>query len=131
MSPRSCLVLLAVLLLATAVPTAAHEAPSPPVDLAAMRLGPADLATAGWDGLGLDSGGTLSATDLADRAVWPAGAGEARDAIQDSLVGAGWQQGYGVTFATFWDPNRTDPGRQVEVEVIAYADAAGATRGFA
>jgi hypothetical protein len=130
MTPRSCLVLLLIFLFATAAPTAAQEVSPPSLDLAAMRLGPDDLATVGWDGLGLASGQMLSVTDLADRAVWPAGAGEERDAIQDALVAAGWQQGYGVSFATFWDPNRTDLGRQLEMEIVAYADAAGATEGF-
>jgi hypothetical protein len=96
-----------------------------------MTLTPADLAAVGWDDLGLTSGQTLSVTDLADRAVWPVGAGEEQDAVQDALLGAGWQQGYGAAFGSLWDPNRTDPGRQIELEVVAYADAPGAARGFA
>ena len=131
MTPRSCLVLLVVWLLGSAAPTGAHAAAPAPLDLAAMTLTPADLAAVGWDRLGLASGQTLSATDLADRAVWPAGAGEEQDAVYDTLLKAGWQQAYGASFATFWDPNRVDPGRQVDVEVVAYTDAAGAAQGFA
>src|SRR5215217_8138301 len=128
MNLRCCLVLLLVWLFGSAAPTAAHTAP---LDLAAMTLTPTDLVAAGWDGLGLASGQTLSATDLADRAVWPAGAGEEQDAVYDTLLKAGWQQAYGASFATLWDPNRVDPGRQVDVEVVAYTDAAGAAQGFA
>jgi hypothetical protein len=131
MIPRCCLILLFVWLFNSAA-TAAARAESPaPVDLAAMTLTPADLAAVGWTGLGLTSGQTLSVTDLADRAVWPAGAGEEQDAVQDALLSAGWQQGYGATLDSLWDPNRTDPGRQVDVEVVAYVDAPGAAQGFA
>src|SRR4051812_27034248 len=131
MTPRCFLILLFVWLLSSAAPTAAHSESPAPVDLAAMTLTPADLAAVGWDDLGLTSGQTLSVTDLADRAVWPAGAGEEQDAVRDALLGSGWQQGYGAIFGSLWDPNRTDPGRQVEVEVVAYADASGAAQGFA
>jgi len=131
MISRCCLILLFVWLLSSAAPTTARSDSPAPVDLAAMTLTPADLAAVGWDDLGLASGQTLSVTDLADRAVWPAGAGEEQDAVQDALLGAGWQQGYAATFASLWDPNRTDPGRQVDVEVVAYADAPGAAQGFA
>ena len=99
MTPRSCLVLLVVWLLGSAAPTAAHAAAPAPLDLAAMTLTPADLAAVGWDGLGLASGQTLSATDLADRAVWPAGAGEEQDAVYDALLKAGCQQAYGASFS--------------------------------
>ena len=131
MLPRICLILLFVSLLSsTAAATARTESPAP-VDLAAMTLTPSDLETAGLAGLGLTSGQALSVTDLADRAVWPAGAGEEQDAVRDALDAAGWQQGYGATLASLWEPNRSDLGRQVEVEVAAYADAPGAEQGFA
>src|SRR5215207_25186 len=129
MVPRCWLILSLIWLLSSAATTTARSE-SPPVDLAAMTLTPADLAAVGWAGLGLTSGQTLSVTELADRAVWPAGAGEEQDAVQDALLGAGWQQGYGATLDSLWDPNRTDPGRQVEVEVVAYVDAPGAAHGF-
>jgi hypothetical protein len=131
MFPRCCFMLVFVWLLSGAAPTTARSESPAPVDLAAMTLTPADLASVGWDDLGLTSGQALSVTDLADRAVWPAGAGEEQEAVQEALLGAGWQQGYGTTLATLWDPNRTDPGRQVDVEVVAYADAPGAAQGFA
>jgi len=130
MVPRCWLILSLIWLFSGAATTTARSE-SPPVDLAAMTLTPADLAAVGWAGLGLTSGQTLSVTELADRAVWPAGEGEEQDAVQDALLGAGWQQGYGATLDSLWDPNRTDPGRQVEVEVVAYVDAPGAAQGFA
>ena len=131
MIPRCLLILSFIWLLSSAATTTARSESPAPVDLAAMTLTPADLAAVGWADLGLTSGQTLSVTDLADRAVWPAGAGEEQDAVQDALLGAGWQQGYGATLDSLWDPNRTDPGRQVEVEVAAYVDASGAAQGFA
>ena len=130
MVPRCWLILSLIWLFSGAATTTARSE-SPPVDLAAMTLTPADLAAVGWTDLGLTSGQTLSVTELADRAVWPAGEGEKQDAVQDALLGAGWQQGYGATLDSLWDPNRTDPGRQVEVEVVAYVDAPGAAHGFA
>jgi hypothetical protein len=124
--------LLAVLpLLISADPAAARQESPAPLDLAAMVLTPADLATVGWDGLGLQSGQLLAVTDLAARAVWPSGAGAAQDAVRDDLRAAGWQQGYTVTLATLWDPSRSDLGRQVEIELDAYGDAAGAAQGLA
>jgi len=119
-----------LLLSSTASATAQSESPAP-VDLAAMTLTPADLAAVGLADLGLTSGQTLSAADLADRAIWPAGAGEEQDAVRDTLDAAGWQKGYGVILASLRDPNRSDLRRQVEVEVAAYADAPGAAQGFA
>jgi hypothetical protein len=131
MIPRCCLILLFVWLFnSTATAAACSESPAA-VDLAAMTLTPADLTAVGWADLGLTSGQTRSVTDLADRAAWPAGAGEEQDAVQDALLSAGWQQGYGATLDSLRDPNRTDPGRQVDVEVAAYADAPGAAQGFA
>jgi len=120
----------ASLISGTAPATPISGSPAP-VDLAAMTLTPADLEAAGLAGLGLTSGQSLAVTDLADRAVWPAGEGEEQDAVRDALDAAGWQQGYGATLASLRDPNRSDPGQQVEVEVAAYADAAGAAQGFA
>jgi hypothetical protein len=122
--------LLVVLLTATA-PAAAQQESTAPIDLAAMVLTPVDLATVGWADLGLQSGQVLAVTDLAARAVWPTGAGAAQEAVRDDLRAAGWQQGYTATLATLWDPNRSDLGRQVEVELDAYADAAGAAQGLA
>ena len=130
MLPRCCLVIVFVSLLSSTPATAGSESPAP-VDLAAMTLTPFDMAAAGMTDLGLTSGQSLSATDLADRAVWPAGTGEEQDAVRDALDAAGWHQGYAATLATLWDPNRADLGHQVEVEITAYADATGATRGFA
>jgi hypothetical protein len=131
MFPRCCLILVFVSLISsTAAATARSQSPAP-VDLPAMTLTPADLAAAGLADLGLSSGQTLSVSDLADRAVWPAGAGEEQDAVREALDAAGWQQGYGVILASLWDPNRSDIGRQVEVEIAAYADAPGAAQGFA
>src|SRR5829696_10574978 len=126
-----CLLIISFIWLLSSAATTTARSESPPVDLAAMTLTPADLAAVGWAGLGLTSGQTLSVTELADRAVWPAGEGEEQDAVQDALLGAGWQQGYGATLDSLWDPNRTDPGHQVEVEVVAYVDAPGAAHGFA
>jgi hypothetical protein len=120
-----------VSLLSSTIPATARSESPAPVDLAAMTLTPADLEAAGLADLGLTSGQTLSVTDLADRAVWPAGAGEEQDAVRDALDAAGWQQGYGVILASLWDPNRSDLGLQVEVEIVAYADAPGAAQGFA
>jgi hypothetical protein len=131
MAPLCCVAsLLALLLTATPVisPQTASDAP---LDVAAMTLLPADLAAVGWDDLGIVAGQSLGAENLADRAVWPQGAGPEQDAVRDALLAAGWRQGYAASFATFWDPNRSDPGRQLELEVIAYADEAGAARGFA
>jgi hypothetical protein len=126
-----CLILSLILPIVTAVPVAARqEFAIAPLDLAAMALTPSDLADAGWDGLGLDAAQTLSATDLAYRAVWPAGAGAEEDAVRDALLAAGWQQGYTAAFATFWAPDRSSLGHQAEVEIVAYADAAGAAEGF-
>jgi hypothetical protein len=130
MIPRCLLILSFIWLLSSAATTTARSESPAPADLAAMTLTPADLTAVGWAGLGLTSGQTCSVTDLADRAVWPAGAGEEQDAVQDALLGAGWQQGYGATLDSLWDPNRTDPGRQVDVEVLAYVDAPGAAQGF-
>ena len=96
-----------------------------------MTVTPADLAAVGWDDLGLTSGQTLAAADLADRTVWPTGAGPEQDAVHDALLAVGWQQGSAATFATVWDPDRTDLGRQVDIEIVAYAEAAGAAQGFA
>ena len=131
MFSRCCLILTLVSLICSIAPTTARSESPAPVDLAAMTLTPADLAAVGWADLGLTSGQTLSVADLADRAVWPAGAGEEQDAIQDALDAAGWQQGYGITLASLWDPNRSDLGHQVEVEIAAYADAPGAAQGLA
>ena len=130
MVPPRWIFLFLVLFLTTSAPTAARQDRPAPLDLAAVALIPADLAAVGWDDLGLSSGQTLSVVDLADRAVWPTGEGPEQDAVRDALLAAGWQQAYAATFATFWDPNRADLGRQVEVEVVAYADAAGAATGF-
>jgi hypothetical protein len=131
MFPRCCLILVFVSLISsTAAATSRSQSPAP-VDLAAMTLTPADLTVAGLADLGLSSGQTLSVSDLADRAVWPAGAGEEQDAVREALDAAGWQQGYGVVLASLWDPNRSDLGRQVEVEIAAYTDAPGAAQGFA
>jgi hypothetical protein len=129
--PRHCFVLALALALLTAVPAAAQGNSLAPLDLAAMSPTPADLAVAGWEGLGFASGQTLSAADLAYRAVWPQGGGKSQESIHKALLDAGWQHGYAATFATFWDPDRSDPGRQVEIEIVAYADAAGAAKGFA
>lgn len=132
MAPRHCLVLLFVLLLANCAAASARQAmPPAALDLAAMVLSSADLAAAGWDDLELTTERALSVEDLADRAIWPAGAGDELDEVRDALLAAGWQQGYGASFATIWDPNRADPGHQVEVEIVAYADEEGAARGFA
>jgi hypothetical protein len=132
MAPRLCFVHLLVLLLLTAAPAVARQdLTATPLDLAAMILTPDDLAAAGWDGLELASGQTLSADDLAYRAVWPQGAGEEQDAVRDALLAAGWHQGYAATFDTPWDANRTNPGYQAEVEIVVYADASGAAAGFA
>ncbi len=129
MAPFLRLTLAFILLGVTSVPTAARQ-DTTTLDLAAMALSPNDLVAAGWEGLGLQSGWVLSAEDLAYRAVWPKGEGDEQDAIRDALLDAGWQQGQATTFASFWDPSRADAGRQVEIEVVAYADAAGAVRGF-
>ena len=132
MVPPRWIFLFLVLFLTTSAPTAAQQDSSAaPLDLAAMTLSPADLAAAGWDDLGLTAGQSLSVVDLAERAVWPTGAGPERDGVRDALLAAGWQQAYTATFATFWAPNRADLGRQVEVEIVAYADDAGAATGFA
>src|SRR3954469_2740345 len=112
---RCCLILVFVSVLNSTAPATPISGSPAPVDLAAMTLTPADLEAAGLADLGLDSGQTLSVTDLADRAVWPAGAGEEQDAVRDTLDAAGWQQGYGATLASLRDPNRSDPGHQVEV----------------
>jgi hypothetical protein len=122
---------LVVLLFISAAPLAARQGSPAPLDLAAMVLTPADLAGAGWDDLGLQAGQTLAVSDLAARAVWPTGSGPEQDAVRDDLLAAGWQQGYTATLATLWDPNRSNLGRQVEIELDAYTDAASATRGFA
>jgi hypothetical protein len=130
MIPRCLLILSFIWLLSSAATTTARSESPAPADLAAMTLTPADLTAVGWADLGLTSGQTRSVTDLADRAVWPAGAGEEQAAVQDALLSAGWQQGYGATLDSLWDPNRSDPGRQVDVEVAAYVDAPGAAQGF-
>ena len=123
--------LLFVLLPRSASTAAQQNAPSGSIDLAAMVLTPTDLAAVGWDGLGLQAGQTLAVSDLAARAVWPTGTGAKQDAMRNDLLAAGWQQGYTVTLATLWDPHRSDLGRQVEIELEAYADAAGAAQGWA
>jgi hypothetical protein len=93
MIPRCLLILSFIWLLSSAATTTARSESPAPADLAAMTLTPADLTAVGWAGLGLTSGQTRSVTDLADRAVWPAGAGEEQAAVQDALLSAGWQQG--------------------------------------
>ncbi len=130
MAPFAHLVLAFFVLCAASAPAAAGPDPAP-LDLAAMALTPDDLAVAGWDGLGLQSGWMLSVEELAYRAVWPKGEGAEQDAMRDRLLNAGWQQGHASTFATFWDPNRAGAGREVTVEIVAYADPTGAAKGFA
>src|SRR4051794_32054191 len=122
---------LVVLLVISAAPVAARHGSTAPLDLAAMVLTPTDLAGVGWDNLGLQAGQTLAVTDITARAVSPTGAGPEQDAVRDDLLAAGWRQGYTVTLATLWDPNRSNLGLQVEIELDAYTDAASATWGFA
>jgi hypothetical protein len=102
----------------------------PPLDLAAMTLTPDDLADLGMDGFGFGDGRTLAADNLADRAVWPAGEGEELAEVRDDLVAAGWRQAYLAVLTTVRDYDNPGPSRDVEIEVVAYADAAGAAQGF-
>ena len=100
MIPRCFLILWFVWLLSSAAPTAARSESPAPVDLAAMTLTPADLAAVGWTDLGLTSGQTLSVTDLADRAVWPAGAGEEQDAVRTPSSAPAGNRGTGPPWLT-------------------------------
>jgi hypothetical protein len=136
MTSRRCLTTLFLLLLLPLSPSlapAAAQTVSEPdaLELAAMCLTASDFAAAGWADLELVWDWNPTAADLADRAVWPAGAGDERDAVQTSLLAAGWQHAYSASFAAPSDAEGAIPGRQAEVELVAYADAAGATAGFA
>jgi hypothetical protein len=136
MTSRRCLTTLFLLLLLPLSPSlapAAAQTVSEPdaLELAAMCLTASDFAAAGWADLELVWDWNPTAADLADRAVWPAGAGDERDAVQTSLLAAGWQHAYTASFAVPSDAEVAIPGRQAEVELVAYADTAGATAGFA
>jgi hypothetical protein len=131
MTYARCVVGLLVLALCSAALTSAQQVPTAPIDLKRWIVTPADLTAVGWDGLELVAERALTVEELADRAGWPAGAGDELDGVRDVLLTAGWRQGYAAFFAPTWNPDRPDLGRQVEVEVVVYADAAGAEMGFA
>ncbi len=108
----------------------AAEAHPLPLDLAAMILTPADLALAGLEEFGGSSGRALTVDDLAARVVWPEGDGESLVAARETLLAAGWSQAQAAVLTTVRDFVNPGTISDVEVEVIAYADADGATAGF-
>src|SRR5829696_610435 len=101
-----------------------------PLDLAAMILTPADLSQAGLEKFGGSSGRALTVDDLAARVVWPEGEGESLDAAREALLAARWSQAQAAVLTTVRDFVNPGTISDVEVEVVAYADAAGATAGF-
>lgn len=130
--PWSILLIAIVALLALGqVPSAGAAESAAPLDLASVMLTPDEIASAGFAGLGFDDGRTLQAQDLADRAVWPAGDGPERDTLATKLSDAGFVQGYAARATTIRDPAASAAITDVEWEVDAYADPAGASTGFA
>ena len=122
-----------IALLPVAVASCAVRAESAPaaIDLAAMSLVGEDFAAVSWGDLAVGSEWRPTAADLADRAVWPTGAGDELDAVEAELLAVGWQQAYAASYTAQPDLDQTFPGRQAEIEIVAYADERGAEAGFA
>jgi hypothetical protein len=134
--------LLAALMLAAAlapllVPSTGGAAPPPalqavragrPLDLPAMVIGPADLPS---DGYGTSNSDAPSLTAYAASLNRIAGGRRAEAAaLEEELEETGWRQAYRIILSL---PSDEDPdlfGRSIFIQLVQYADVAGAEAGY-